>query len=192
MEKFSVLELNFPRQTRIFRIELYTMNRVLFLVLLGVGWISSDEFDYEADSLVHDWAMAVVNYFSDVDCTQQRLFTDETCRSVQTRYSLHFRVYAAGPKLGKKFCPIFPNGDLPYNKTFHDAVLVLDPYPTVRFGHPILAFNVDIMNSTSGCDEEAILGMLIFVKICVKSRQILEKVTLDEILKKYQQNFKEK
>lgn len=88
-----------------------------------------------------------------LNCTDTGILCGQECKFAQELKQRDFRIYATEPIHKKKYSAVFVEGDSYKNKTFHDSVLVLDPFPGARFGHPIVAFYVDTITNSSYCDS---------------------------------------
>ena len=73
-------------------------------------------------------------------------------------------VYLAGPSPYGRLVAVLPDGSLERSGG-HDAVLVLDPYPTANFGHLVLVFYIQLESDLTRCTAEGgtYLGMLDFI-----------------------------
>lgn len=98
------------------------------------------------------WAEAGYEWWTRVNCLNQTHFSEHTCRLVKTLDKKRFRIYSVKPLTENGYDVLFPDGDVRH-KGNHSGVLILDPFPAARFGHPVLVFLASAGQSTSQCDS---------------------------------------
>lgn len=99
------------------------------------------------------WANGAYAWLKSQSC-HDPIFTDEkTCLELIGKPKSEIRIYAAGPNPNGPLTVVFPDSETKHTGS-HDAILVLDPYPNLRFGHFILMFFIDFNISTARCAFE--------------------------------------
>lgn len=106
------------------------------------------------------WADAAYHWSTKLKCADQNYLCEETCLMVKLTDKANFRIYGVEPIPERKFGIVFPDGDSRH-KTFHDGILILDPFPVSRFGHPILVFYVDLNVKISQCENTTTKGFIV-------------------------------
>lgn len=114
---------------------------------------------FDDSKLISVWAPNAYEWFMNVNCTEQSNLLEETCLLMKLTPKHHFRIYGVESQANRKFAAVFPDGENTKHKIFHDGVLVLDAFPSARFGHPILFFYVDLKSKKAEC--EAVKGFLV-------------------------------
>jgi hypothetical protein len=133
------------------------MNPIAFLLLInavgGAIFVSTTDPNVLTNRRrLRTWSEAAYKWIKKINCTDTGILCDRECRTAQELQQRDYRIYFAEPIPGKKYAAVFVEGDSYKHKHGHDSVLVLDPFPGARFGHPIVAFYVDINTNGSYCD----------------------------------------
>ena len=98
------------------------------------------------------WSDAAYERIRQENCTDSGIICGLPCEAAKNLSKQEYRVYAVEPISGEKYTAVFIENDYKYKST-HDNVLVLDPFPTARFGHPVVAFYIDTNTTSSYCDR---------------------------------------
>jgi hypothetical protein len=116
-------------------------------------------------SLIHTWAEAARSWFIASVATAEAglssrdpenvalafgLFSAEVAREISRLSRTAIRVYAAVAAEGETLTATLPDGPMARAGSHH-GVLLLDPFPAARFGHPVLMFFVDLGISERRC-----------------------------------------
>ncbi|WAQ93850.1 hypothetical protein MAR_006321, partial [Mya arenaria] len=92
------------------------------------------------------WADVAYTYIKNLDCsdTMDAFFTTKReCKELVDIERQRMNVYIASPSIfGAKYRASLPDEELTRTDT-HDAVMVVDPFPTANFGHLVLVFYID-------------------------------------------------
>ncbi|XP_065206324.1 uncharacterized protein LOC135835819 [Planococcus citri] len=144
---------------------MYSSLSILFFVIFFCCVANSSAEAPDPEIVIESWAEQAYNWFIGQNCSQINNTVQETCTSMKLVKKMNYRIYGTTPVLGQKFAAVYPDGDSK-NKTYFDGVLVLDPFPEARFGHPILVFYVNIFNRSAGCDETK--GVLVDDQYCLQ------------------------
>lgn len=99
------------------------------------------------------WSEAAYQWIIQLNCTDSGILCGLECRVAKEQRRRDFRIYLTEPISGEKYSAVFLEGDSTKHRTFHDSVLVLDPFPAARFGHPIVAFYIDTNTNETYCDS---------------------------------------
>ncbi len=99
------------------------------------------------------WADATFEFVRNLDCSKVFFTTEKSCRHLKKQSKSEMTVHIADPDPQSRLAAVLPDGGLS-KSGFHDAVVVLDPYPAANYGHLVLVFYVDIHMSESRCQRE--------------------------------------
>ncbi|XP_071803743.1 uncharacterized protein [Asterias amurensis] len=121
------------------------------------------------DPRLSHWARAASDYLRSLDCTTVTFTSQSECQRLQSLDTRQMNVYLAGPRSRDTLVAVLPDGGLSRGKS-HDAVLVIDPYPTAAFGHLVIVFSLDLDTDWEECRNR--LGWYIGDGECI---QIIEK-----------------
>ncbi|KAL5006423.1 hypothetical protein ScPMuIL_015229 [Solemya velum] len=98
------------------------------------------------------WADFAYDFIHTLNCNDVFFTTTKECKKLIDipKYATAF--YLAPPTSLGRYKATLPDESLT-RKTYHDAVLAIDPYPTANFGHLILVFYVDLRTHRSQCKQ---------------------------------------
>lgn len=125
------------------------------ILLLVAGFLvnaASSSVANETENLMALWAEHAYKWFMRQNCSEMTTVVEETCLMMKSTEKINYRIYGTEPIDGKKIGAVFPEGDTKH-KVFHDGIVILDPFPVARFGHPILVFHINLYVQKSECDE---------------------------------------
>lgn len=105
------------------------------------------------NDIITAWAEAGYDWWTRVNCANQSHFSEHTCRLVKTLEKKRFRIYSVKPMTENGYDVLFPDGDVRH-KGNHSGILILDPFPAARFGHPFLVFLANAGHSVQQCDSK--------------------------------------
>lgn len=127
---------------------------ILLIAHFANGLLSggSSEIADNTGNVMSTWAEYAYKWFMKQNCNETSNVIEETCAIMQSVEKFNYRVYGTEPVANKRIGAVFPDGEVKH-KVFHDGIVILDPFPVARFGHPILVFHVDITSMKSDCDD---------------------------------------
>ncbi|KAI5749754.1 hypothetical protein M8J76_009955 [Diaphorina citri] len=97
------------------------------------------------------WSTGAYKWLQNFNCNKvpgRFGFTDvATCLEVKSIAKKDMRIYAAVGNASTKLLSELPDSGIKLESP-HDGILVLDPFPSAKFGHLVLLFTIDVMSST--------------------------------------------
>ena len=97
------------------------------------------------------WADAAFDFVRNLSCKDAFLTTENDCWELKTVKKSKMNFYSAIAEPGEKLVAILPDGPLS-RSGFHDAVIVLDPYPEANLGHLLVVFYINLGWSELQCE----------------------------------------
>nr|XP_018909427.1 PREDICTED: uncharacterized protein LOC109038711 [Bemisia tabaci] len=130
---------------------------VMAVIVLSVSLITKLdavlEQSFSGREQILSWANGAYAWLKSQSCAEPVFADEKTCLDVTGRPKAEVRLYAAGPNSNGPLTAVFPDGEARHAGS-HDAILVLDPYPNLRFGHFVLMFFVDFNTPNDKCAQE--------------------------------------
>ncbi|XP_050388698.2 uncharacterized protein LOC126807877 [Patella vulgata] len=108
---------------------------------------------FQTGTRLKRWADAAFHYVHNLNCENIFFTTSRECRSLVLVPRSAMNIHVALPSAYGKFKAILPDGSLSRNN-LHQAVVVIDPYPTANFGHLVIVFNVDMDKRSHMCQKK--------------------------------------
>ena len=114
---------------------------------------------YPADMKQQRWANAAYAFVKSIECKEagnSHLFTsNKECKALQRLRKADMNVYLADPTGEGLLEAVLPDDDElgGGGELGHDAVIVLDPYPTANFGHLVVVMFLDFNVEENTCHQ---------------------------------------
>lgn len=107
------------------------------------------------------WVKGAFNYIRTLSCDDVFFTTEKECNELLTVPQSNYVIHVAPFSGQQTYEAVLPEEVLTRKGNNHQGVLVLDPYPTANFGHLVIVFFVDYMDSDSCNSQNGIfLGKL--------------------------------
>ncbi|XP_005094755.2 uncharacterized protein LOC101864447 [Aplysia californica] len=116
-------------------------------------WINTNELGFESKSRDQRWADEAYNFLHNIDCEHVTFTGTKECERLTNFPKESMTVYLAPSSSYGRYVSSIPDERLLRGEP-HDAVLVLDPYPEMSFGHVVLVFFVDVGISRAACQKK--------------------------------------
>ena len=123
------------------------------ILIFGVHLTNSGPIEIFQTNIEKLWADAAYEYLVNLDC-KSGIFAGDECRYLVKKPKHKMNIYVASSSDEARLMAVLPDGELSHAGS-HDAMVVIDPYPNVTFGHFVLAFFVDIDTSKIYCHHKA-------------------------------------
>lgn len=98
------------------------------------------------------WADFAYDFIHTLNCNDAFFTTTKECKKLIAIPKSETALYWAPPTSLGRYKATLPDESLT-RKTYHDSVVVVDPYPAANFGHLIVVFYVDLRVHRSQCKQ---------------------------------------
>lgn len=106
----------------------------------------------ETDAVVYEIAELAFNRLMSHNCFE--VYDRVKCTQLSDMSRKDVRVYFGGLLADNDtVVAVMPDGDAQLSGRPHDAFLVLDPFPSYKFGHPVFMFYVDVRTTVWKCED---------------------------------------
>ncbi|XP_041365076.1 uncharacterized protein LOC121380359 [Gigantopelta aegis] len=106
-------------------------------------WVKVDSVNaHDANVKVERWAKSAFQFVHSLNCSSVFFTTARECRKLVSVPQSAMNVHVAPTSVYGKYRTVLPEESLSRSET-HEAVVVVDPYPSANFGHLVIVFYVD-------------------------------------------------
>ena len=104
-------------------------------------WVKVDTHD-NTNLKLERWARSAFQFVHSLNCSSVFFTTARECRQLVSVPQSAMNVHIAPTSIYGKYRTVLPEESLSRSET-HEAVVVVDPYPSANFGHLVIVFYVD-------------------------------------------------
>lgn len=135
------------------------MNKFFNLVLIVAAingsmaypLVNDEELSNTIKMNLSRWSTRALEYFKNMSCEHILVMSESECLKLRSIYSMKMTIYFAAPVEDNKLRILVPDKEL-VRFAPHGSVLVIDPYPGHKPGHPILVFFIDFGFNQIQCE----------------------------------------